>query len=129
TGKAAARMMESIQSALENMEEGARLRRYIREATTIHRALGVFPQNRNRFRRGPHHPLRGDVVIVDEASMVDLSLMRHLVEALRPNARLILLGDRHQLASVEAGSVLSELDAADLEGAVKNFSIELKRSY
>lgn len=129
TGKAAARMMETIQSALENMEDGARLRSHIREAATIHRALGVLPHNRNRFRRGPSHPLRADVVIVDEASMVDLSLMRHLAEALRPRARLILLGDRHQLASVEAGSVLSELYAADLEGAARNFSIELKKSY
>lgn len=129
TGKAAARMMEAIQTALEGMERGASLQRHIREAATIHRALGVIPHNKNRFRRGPTHPLRADVVIVDEASMVDLSLMRHLTEALAPGARLILLGDRHQLASVEAGSVLSELCAADLEGAAQNFSIELQKSY
>jgi exodeoxyribonuclease V alpha subunit len=129
TGKAAARMMEAIQSALEAMECGPRLRHHIREATTIHRALGVLPHNKNRFRRGPNHPLRADVVIVDEASMVDLSLMRHLVEALRPSARLILLGDRHQLASVEAGSVLSELCAADLATNEQKFSIELQKSY
>lgn len=129
TGKAAARMMEAISSALDGMENGTRLRRHIREAATIHRTLGVLPQNKNRFRRGPGHPLRADVVIVDEASMVDLSLMRHLSEALREGARLILLGDRHQLASVEAGSVLSELCAADQEGARRNFSIELQKSY
>lgn len=129
TGKAAARMMEAISSALAGMENGASLRKHIQEAATIHRALGVLPHNKNRFRRGPDHPLRADVVIVDEASMVDLSLMRHLSEALRPGARLILLGDRHQLASVEAGSVLSELCSADLEGAERNFSIELQKSY
>lgn len=129
TGKAAARMMEAISSALEGMENGALLRKHIHDASTIHRALGVLPDNKNRFRRGPEHPLRADVVIVDEASMVDLSLMRHLTEALRDGSRLILLGDRYQLASVEAGSVLSELCAADHEGARGTFSIELKKSY
>ncbi len=129
TGKAAARMMEAIFGALSRMDGSETLRAHIAEASTIHRALGVNFDNKNRFRRGADHPLRADVVIVDEASMVDLSLMRHLVESLAPGARLILLGDRHQLASVEAGSVLFELCTADLGGHDTSFSSELGKSY
>jgi exodeoxyribonuclease V alpha subunit len=98
----------------------------VTEASTIHRALGVFPDNPTRYRRGPEQRLRADVVIVDEASMVDLALMRHLCEALKPGARLILLGDRHQLASVEAGSVLAELCG---ELSPRSATVELRRSF
>lgn len=128
TGKAAARMMEAIHGASSSLDlTPERKKTLVSGASTIHRALGVIPNNPNRFRRGPAHPLRADVVIVDEASMIDLALMRHLVEALREGARLILLGDRHQLASVEAGSVLAELCGAltDRGGA----TVELMKSY
>ena len=81
----------------------------VRAASTIHRALGVVHGNANRFRKDKKSPLFADFVIVDEASMIDLSLMRRLVDALPVHARLVLLGDRHQLASVQAGSVLSEI--------------------
>jgi exodeoxyribonuclease V alpha subunit len=128
TGKAAARMMEAITTALREWDAPSSLHASVGSATTIHRALGVIPGNENRFRRGREQPLRADVVLVDEASMVDLALMRHLLEALRPTARLILLGDRHQLASVEAGSVLSEI-SSDFLGKKNPFTIELQRSY
>jgi exodeoxyribonuclease V alpha subunit len=77
--------------------------------STIHRLLGFNPGNSTRYRHGPSRPLPYDVVVVDEASMVDLPMMARLVEAVDPDARLILLGDRDQLASVEAGSVLADL--------------------
>lgn len=128
TGKAAARMMEAIHAALAELPTADDLKASLTSTcSTIHRALGVLPGNPNRFNRGREHPLRADVVIVDEASMVDLALMRHLVDSLKDGARLLLLGDRHQLASVEAGSVLAELcgELARESGA----TIELLRSY
>ena len=130
TGKAAARMMEAIGQGLERLDLPERIRHSIAsQATTIHRALGVLPYNSTRFARGRDFRLRADVVLVDEASMVDLSLMRHLLDALRDDAQLILLGDRHQLASVDAGSVLSELCAALAEPRESSALVELKKSY
>ncbi|MGH8160263.1 MAG: exodeoxyribonuclease V subunit alpha [Rhodanobacter sp.] len=80
------------------------------DARTLHRLLGYQPRD-NSFGRGPHNPLAEDIVVVDEASMVDLAMMRQLLEALRPDAVLILLGDPGQLASVDAGSVLADIVA------------------
>ncbi|MBA3651294.1 MAG: exodeoxyribonuclease V subunit alpha [Chthoniobacterales bacterium] len=100
TGKAAARLTESIRAVNQTLE-----------ATTIHRLLGYLPGS-PYFRHDAERPLNFDVVIVDEASMIDLALMAKLVAAVRPEARLILLGDRDQLASVEAGSVLADICAA-----------------
>lgn len=109
TGKAAARMQEAIRNALQDLPVADGLRERIpAEASTLHRLLGVRPHSL-RFRHHRDNPLPLDVLIVDEASMVDLSLMARLVDALPPTARLILLGDRDQLASVEAGAVLAEL--------------------
>jgi exodeoxyribonuclease V alpha subunit len=76
---------------------------------TLHRALGFDPQAPTRFRHGADNPLPADAVIVDEASMVDLALMTKLAEAVRPEARLVLLGDKDQLASVEAGAILADI--------------------
>lgn len=117
TGKAAARLGESIRSSLERLQlDPAVLGAIPTQATTIHRALGV--RARGGFHHGMERPLEADLVVVDEASMVDLALMRAVVEALRPGTRLVLLGDRDQLASVEAGSVLADLcDAAQREGS------------
>jgi exodeoxyribonuclease V alpha subunit len=110
TGKAAARLSESIASAKRRLDAADEIKAALpEEGSTIHRALGVMPQSRTRFRHGLAHPLDVDVVIVDEASMVDLALMRHLAEALPQGASLVLLGDRDQLASVDAGNVLAEL--------------------
>lgn len=80
------------------------------DARTLHRLLGYQPHD-NGFRHGPQHPLAADIVVVDEASMVDLAMMRQLLDALRPEAVLILLGDPGQLASVDAGSVLADIVA------------------
>ena len=121
TGKAAARLTESVRALNQTLE-----------ATTIHRLLGYLPGS-PYFRHNAEHPLSTDVLIIDEASMIDLALMAKLVAAVRPDARLILLGDRDQLASVEAGSVLADICAAaesakpdaPLYGAV----VELKRNY
>ena len=77
----------------------------------MHRLLGSFPGRGTRFRHDRDNRLPYDVVVVDETSMVSLTLMARLIEAVRPDARLILVGDPDQLASVEAGAVLADLVA------------------
>lgn len=109
TGKAAARLRESIRLKKETLGCGDAVRAGIPDqVTTIHRLLGAVGDSM-RFRHSRENPLPHDTVIVDEASMVSLPLMAKLATALRPEARLILLGDRDQLASVEAGAVLGDL--------------------
>jgi exodeoxyribonuclease V alpha subunit len=110
TGKAAARLAESVEAALPGLPVDPALRELLpRAASTIHRALGTVGSTAPRFRHDADNPLVADVVVVDEASMVDLALMNRLVTAVLPTARLVLLGDRDQLASVEAGAVLGDL--------------------
>ena len=112
TGKAAARLEESIASQAADLPVGSDLRERIpRTASTLHRLLGYSPRA-DRFRHRSREPLRADVVVIDEASMVDLLMMGRLLEALSPPSRLILLGDRDQLASVETGFVFGDLCAA-----------------
>ncbi|SPJ33482.1 exodeoxyribonuclease V subunit alpha [Kushneria phyllosphaerae] len=109
TGKAAARLSQSLGSAVAALAVSETVRASLpREATTLHRLLGVQRDSRH-FRHNGDHPLALDVLVVDEASMVDLELMASLLAALPAHARLILLGDRDQLASVEAGAVLGDL--------------------
>ncbi len=109
TGKSAARLRESIRRMQENLDCTAAVKGLIPDdVTTIHRLLGVRAGS-NRFRHSEENPLPHDVVIVDEASMVALPLMAKLAVALKDDARLILLGDRDQLASVEAGAVLGDI--------------------
>ncbi|MEG0922742.1 MAG: exodeoxyribonuclease V subunit alpha [Comamonas sp.] len=123
TGKAAARLTESIVQALERLGDDAlpavpavtvngearTLKQLIpAEAQTLHRLLGSRPDSRH-FRHNAQNPLALDVLVVDEASMVDLEMMAAVLNALPPHARLVLLGDKDQLASVEAGAVLGEL--------------------
>ncbi|WP_169712224.1 exodeoxyribonuclease V subunit alpha [Kushneria konosiri] len=109
TGKAAARLSQSLGGAVAALDVSDAIRASLpREATTLHRLLGVQRDSRH-FRHNGHHPLALDVLVVDEASMVDLELMSSLLAALPAHARLILLGDRDQLASVEAGAVLGDL--------------------
>lgn len=121
TGKAAARLAASIAEGRERLVHqgnvpAAWIEAVPRRAMTLHRLLGLRPGgDAPRYRRG--RPLPADVVVVDEASMVDLALMTRLVDALPGTARLILLGDRDQLASVEAGAVLGDLCAAADEPA------------
>lgn len=109
TGKAAMRLGESLQHALSTLAlANADKDRIQIEPQTIHRLLGTIPGS-IYFRHNRQHPLPFDLVIIDEASMVDISLMAKLLEAIPPGCRLILLGDKDQLASVEAGSVLADI--------------------
>ncbi len=117
TGKAAQRLVESLTAAVTQLACSERVRETVlTAASTIHRALGYQPQTPTRFRHGPQSPLPADVVLVDEASMVDLALMTKLAEAVSPHARLILLGDKDQLASVEAGSILADIYSDQSQG-------------
>lgn len=121
TGKAAARLSESLAGSVQNVQlknEWAEACRAAipTEVTTLHRLLGSQPGTRH-FRYHAGNPLPADLVVVDEASMVDVEMLAKLLDALTPQTRLILLGDKDQLASVEAGSVLGDLcqtaDAGD----------------
>ncbi|MEU2201842.1 exodeoxyribonuclease V subunit alpha [Isoptericola sp. NPDC019482] len=109
TGKAAARLQEAVRDVVGDLSPEDRDRTGSPEATTVHRLLGY--RSATRFRHHAGHHLPHDVVVVDETSMVPLSLMARLLEALRPDARLVLVGDPDQLASVEAGAVLGDLVA------------------
>ena len=111
TGKAAARLQEAVRTALA----GPRVRRATATrsvdptAQTLHRLLGWKRGSRNRFRHDRRNRLPHDVIVVDETSMVSLTMMARLVEAVRADCRLVLVGDPDQLASVEAGAVLADL--------------------
>ncbi len=110
TGKAAARLQESVREVVSDFADPAdRERVGTPVATTLHRLLGYRPGSSTRFKHDANHHLPHDVVVVDETSMVALPLMARLLEALRPDARLVLVGDPDQLASVEAGAVLGDL--------------------
>jgi exodeoxyribonuclease V alpha subunit len=109
TGKAAARLTESISQQVQSLDVGAEVRQKIpSEVTTVHRLLGSRPGTRH-FRHHAGNPLPLDVLVVDEASMIDLEMMANLLDALPSHARMVLLGDKDQLASVEAGAVLGDL--------------------
>jgi exodeoxyribonuclease V alpha subunit len=109
TGKGAARLQEAMKKAKENLPAGEAAKALIPdEASTIHRLLGPAG-NSPYFHYNRRHLLPVDTVVVDEASMVDLALMSKLVQALPSEARLILLGDKDQLSSVEAGAVLGDI--------------------
>ena len=112
TGRAADRMADSLRRAVAQMAahgiEAAWLDALPAQASTLHRLLGTIPDS-PRFRHHADHPLPFDIVVVDEASMVDLPLMCKLAEAVADGAQLILLGDADQLPSVEAGDVLAAI--------------------
>jgi exodeoxyribonuclease V alpha subunit len=113
TGKAAQRLAEATVNARDRLGLAPELAQRIpSEAVTVHRALGSIGGSSTHFRHGPDRPLDCDVLVLDEASMVDLGLMRRLLDALPAHARLIMLGDPDQLASVEAGGVLADVCAA-----------------
>lgn len=131
TGKAAARMSESILANLERLDPlEADIRRKIGDlrGSTLHRLLGYRPGS-PYFRHNRDNPLPLDLLIIDEASMIDLPMMAKLFEALSPETRLVLLGDPNQLPSVEVGSVFGDmLEAPDLSEAItvldKNYRAE-----
>ena len=109
TGKAAARLTEAVAEASARLPEQDRDRLGTLTASTIHRLLGSRRSERTRFWHNRDNRLPYDVVVVDEASMVSLTMMARLVEALRPTCRLVLVGDPNQLSSVEVGAVLGDL--------------------
>lgn len=116
TGKAAARLKESIVSAKGNLPVSEETAALIPEETmTLHKMLGARRQT-SRMKYNRDNPLPYDLIIVDEASMIDQVLMSKLTEALLEHTRLILLGDKDQLASVEAGSVLGDICSLDQNG-------------
>jgi exodeoxyribonuclease V alpha subunit len=140
TGKAAARLQEAVHEAARQMagdgvvDAAVRDRLLATPASTLHRLLGWNPKNRARFRHDRFNRLPHEVVIVDETSMVSLTLMARLLEAVRPTARLVLVGDPEQLASVEAGAVLGDIvgpadtdDAAT--GAVAGSIVVLRKGH
>ena len=124
TGKAAMRLQESIGQSINRLPCTQAIKQSIPDkVTTLHRLLGARA-NSPYFRHDATHPLVYDLIVIDEASMVDLALMSKLVDALKASGRLILLGDKDQLASVESGSVL-----ADLTEALPAQTLELKVSH
>jgi len=125
TGKAAARLQQSIGNGKANLHP-ATTSTPLPEAQTLHRLLGYRPDP-DDFRYNNDNPLHLDLLIVDEASMIDLSLMDALLRALPAQARLILLGDRYQLASVEAGSLFADLCAGSDTGWSPEISNQLGR--
>ncbi len=144
TGKAATRMKESIELALSEQGMLSALpdsikKIFPRDASTIHRLLGPIPQS-PYFHHNEENPLTCDLIVIDESSMVDLALMAKLFSAIPSHARVILLGDRDQLASVEAGSVLGDIcgtraehngfstEFADLARKSAGYSLPIKQS-
>ncbi|MBV8785598.1 MAG: exodeoxyribonuclease V subunit alpha [Mycobacterium sp.] len=109
TGKAAARLAEAVAAEVEQLGSADRARLTGLRATTLHRLLGSRPDTSVRFKHNRGNRLPHDVIVVDETSMVSLTMMARLLEAVRPDTRLILVGDPNQLTSVEAGAVLADL--------------------
>lgn len=114
TGKAAARLTQSVLDKISFLKTNLTVKKNIpTQASTIHRALGYQASSPTRFRHDLENPLKVDAVFIDEASMVDIALMAKLFDAIPEKARIVLLGDHHQLVSVEAGSILGDIyDAA-----------------
>lgn len=139
TGKAAARMKESIEDKLAELNNLPQALKEVipSEAVTIHRLLGAKLLT-EETKYHAQNPLRYDLLVLDESSMIDLSMMEKIVQALKPSARLIMLGDKDQLASVEAGSIMGELGSflhygysqphCDYLKAVANYNIEAGQS-
>lgn len=126
TGKAAARLEESITSSLASLNTDEKIKNKIPvNGQTLHQLLGAR-RHSSTFRYNEDNPLPYDIVVVDEASMVDQALMSRLLKALLQDARLILIGDKDQLASVEAGSVLGSICAMDSNRISQSFARLLK---
>ena len=128
TGKAAARLQEAVVAELADLDAEDRDRLGRVEAMTLHRLLGWRADNTTRFRHDRGNRLKYDVVVVDESSMVELTMMARLLEAIRTRARLVLVGDPRQLTSVGAGAVLSDL-VAGYEGQPASPVVTLTRNF
>jgi len=128
TGKAAARLQESLSRSLAGLACSETVRARLQTkglTTTIHRLLGTVP-NSTKFRHDAGNPLPVDVLVVDEASMVSLALLAKLLAALKPDARLVLVGDQDQLPPVDVGNVLGDLCRA---AAINGFSEKFRADY
>jgi exodeoxyribonuclease V alpha subunit len=128
TGKAAARLQEAVETELGTLPAEDRQRVGRVEAMTLHRLLGWRPDNATRFRHDRGNRLKYDLVVVDESSMVELTMMARLLEAVRPKSRLVLAGDPRQLTSVGAGAVLSDL-VSGYEGDLASPVVSLSRNF
>ena len=130
TGKAAQRIQKSLESGIQQLDLSSEEKERIpTEASTLHRLLG-YQKNSPEFKHNRKTPLPLDIVIVDEASMLDLLMFSKLLEALKPSSKLILLGDRHQLASVEAGSIFGDLvQASHSNTAMALRVVELNQNF
>lgn len=125
TGKAAMRLQQSLMEGKQGMTDlgDALLESIPDKVSTLHRLLGPINQS-TQFRHHAKKPLSCDMLVVDEASMIDLAMMSKVIDALHPDARLILLGDQDQLASVESGAVLSDLCAS-----LPQHTLQLKKTW
>jgi exodeoxyribonuclease V alpha subunit len=136
TGKAAARLKESIAGAKDNLDIPEQVRSGIPDqAMTLHQLLGAR-KNSSAFKHNKENPVPYDLIVVDEASMVDQALMSKLLSALLDDAQLILLGDKDQLASVEAGAVLGDIcdvennqHSREMADWLKQISLDLSPDY
>ena len=109
TGKASIRMLDSIRDAQQEMQLSEQIEQYIpTQARTIHKLLGYIPDSIS-FNHNRSNPLKADIVLIDEASMIDIALMSKLIEAVPARAKFILIGDKDQLSSVETGSVFADI--------------------
>lgn len=127
TGKAAARLSESIVSAKQYLQIDTQIAKHIPEtAFTLHRLLGVIYLS-NQFRHNKHNLLDVDLLVLDEASMVDLSMLAKLFEALPTHTRVIMLGDKDQLSSVDAGNVMADLCAPLTFGRDHTYSAQFAK--
>ncbi|MFI3256595.1 MAG: exodeoxyribonuclease V subunit alpha [Psittacicella sp.] len=124
TGKAAMRMLESINTNLDNFSDNIinKLKKFIpSNSSTIHNLLGISPYNlKPKFNK--NNPLDYDLIIIDEASMIDLEIMSFLFDALKPASKIIFLGDQDQLPSIEVGSIISEISTLRSKGYSKEYT-------
>lgn len=129
TGKAATRLEEAIAKERDALPVDERVRLALpSRARTLHRVLGSVGGSGTRFQHGQDAPLPADLVVVDEASMIDVGLFRRMLDAIGPATRLVLLGDPDQLPSVEAGSVFADLVASPAASAVGRCLVRLTES-
>ena len=134
TGKAAMRMADALKAAIQQVEVSATVKQLFEhlQPQTIHSLLKFVP-NSTQFKHNQDNPLPFDLVIIDESSMVDVALMAKLLNAIQPTSRVLLLGDRNQLASVEAGSIFGDLCQINADAApdspLYQHLTELKQSH
>lgn len=129
TGKAAARMSESIRAQIGHLPVPDLVRQAMpTEAQTLHRLLGSRGDGQG-WRHGPDNPLPATLVVLDECSMLDVALMARLLESLRPDARLVLVGDPQQLGAVEPGALFADIARDDAGNPLAQALVTLRQSH